>query len=148
MIEDAGFYCVQYYNLTGGIVALHSGFKLWDLLLAHGVKMQKDSLCFRLSCLCTKVSAEFSNTNFSAPLCRCLHKMTGQGAYLLMLSPPPPLMELFKFCSVLVMNKLAKADWNVILKATEDILMKTFNETTITITDFKKDSKNFNVECK
>ncbi|XP_060894354.1 2-methoxy-6-polyprenyl-1,4-benzoquinol methylase, mitochondrial [Labrus mixtus] len=28
MIEDAGFYCVQYYNLTGGVVALHSGFKL------------------------------------------------------------------------------------------------------------------------
>ncbi|XP_070690040.1 2-methoxy-6-polyprenyl-1,4-benzoquinol methylase, mitochondrial [Pempheris klunzingeri] len=28
MIEDAGFYSVQYYNLTGGIVALHSGFKL------------------------------------------------------------------------------------------------------------------------
>ncbi|KAM6965497.1 2-methoxy-6-polyprenyl-1,4-benzoquinol methylase, mitochondrial [Aplochiton taeniatus] len=28
MIEDAGFYNVQYYNLTGGVVALHSGFKL------------------------------------------------------------------------------------------------------------------------
>lgn len=28
MIEDAGFYCVKYHNLTGGIVALHSGFKL------------------------------------------------------------------------------------------------------------------------
>ncbi|XP_058491185.1 2-methoxy-6-polyprenyl-1,4-benzoquinol methylase, mitochondrial [Solea solea] len=28
MIEDAGFYCVQYFNLTGGVVALHSGFKL------------------------------------------------------------------------------------------------------------------------
>ncbi|KAM6930463.1 2-methoxy-6-polyprenyl-1,4-benzoquinol methylase, mitochondrial [Xenentodon cancila] len=28
MIEDAGFYCVQYYNFTGGVVALHSGFKL------------------------------------------------------------------------------------------------------------------------
>ncbi|XP_029017800.1 2-methoxy-6-polyprenyl-1,4-benzoquinol methylase, mitochondrial [Betta splendens] len=28
MIEDAGFYCVQYHNLTGGVVALHSGFKL------------------------------------------------------------------------------------------------------------------------
>ncbi|KAM3868214.1 2-methoxy-6-polyprenyl-1,4-benzoquinol methylase, mitochondrial [Diretmus argenteus] len=28
MIEDAGFYCAQYYNLTGGVVALHSGFKL------------------------------------------------------------------------------------------------------------------------
>ncbi|XP_029916607.1 2-methoxy-6-polyprenyl-1,4-benzoquinol methylase, mitochondrial [Myripristis murdjan] len=28
MIEDAGFYCVQYYNLTAGVVALHSGFKL------------------------------------------------------------------------------------------------------------------------
>ncbi|XP_029999618.1 2-methoxy-6-polyprenyl-1,4-benzoquinol methylase, mitochondrial [Sphaeramia orbicularis] len=28
MIEDAGFYRVQYYNLTGGVVALHSGFKL------------------------------------------------------------------------------------------------------------------------
>ncbi|XP_038558825.1 2-methoxy-6-polyprenyl-1,4-benzoquinol methylase, mitochondrial [Micropterus salmoides] len=28
MIEDAGFYCVRYYNLTGGVVALHSGFKL------------------------------------------------------------------------------------------------------------------------
>lgn len=28
MIEDAGFYTVRYYNLTGGVVALHSGFKL------------------------------------------------------------------------------------------------------------------------
>ncbi|KAM6943832.1 2-methoxy-6-polyprenyl-1,4-benzoquinol methylase, mitochondrial [Lycodopsis pacificus] len=28
MIEDAGFYCVKYTNLTGGVVALHSGFKL------------------------------------------------------------------------------------------------------------------------
>ncbi|XP_072288527.1 2-methoxy-6-polyprenyl-1,4-benzoquinol methylase, mitochondrial [Eucyclogobius newberryi] len=28
MIDDAGFYCVRYHNLTGGIVALHSGFKL------------------------------------------------------------------------------------------------------------------------
>ncbi|XP_030593601.1 2-methoxy-6-polyprenyl-1,4-benzoquinol methylase, mitochondrial [Archocentrus centrarchus] len=28
MIEDAGFYCVRYSNLTGGVVALHSGFKL------------------------------------------------------------------------------------------------------------------------
>lgn len=28
MIEDAGFYCVQYHNLTAGVVALHSGFKL------------------------------------------------------------------------------------------------------------------------
>ncbi|XP_026177736.1 2-methoxy-6-polyprenyl-1,4-benzoquinol methylase, mitochondrial [Mastacembelus armatus] len=28
MIEDAGFCCVQYSNFTGGMVALHSGFKL------------------------------------------------------------------------------------------------------------------------
>ncbi|CAL8248453.1 unnamed protein product [Merluccius merluccius] len=28
MIEDAGFYRVKYYNLTGGVVAIHSGFKL------------------------------------------------------------------------------------------------------------------------
>ncbi|XP_040011665.1 2-methoxy-6-polyprenyl-1,4-benzoquinol methylase, mitochondrial [Xiphias gladius] len=28
MIEDTGFYSVQYYNFTGGVVALHSGFKL------------------------------------------------------------------------------------------------------------------------
>ncbi|XP_034026747.1 2-methoxy-6-polyprenyl-1,4-benzoquinol methylase, mitochondrial [Thalassophryne amazonica] len=28
MIEDAGFCCVRFYNLTGGVVALHSGFKL------------------------------------------------------------------------------------------------------------------------
>lgn len=28
MIEDAGFYCVRYHNLTAGVVALHSGFKL------------------------------------------------------------------------------------------------------------------------
>ncbi|KAI7813118.1 2-methoxy-6-polyprenyl-1,4-benzoquinol methylase, mitochondrial [Triplophysa rosa] len=28
MIEDAGFFCVQYFNLTGGIVSIHSGFKL------------------------------------------------------------------------------------------------------------------------
>jgi len=30
MIEDAGFCRVKYYNLTGGVVAIHSGFKLWD----------------------------------------------------------------------------------------------------------------------
>lgn len=41
MIEDAGFHCVQYYNLTGGIVALHSGFKLWNLLQTPGLKMPK-----------------------------------------------------------------------------------------------------------
>lgn len=28
LIEDAGFKCVSYTNLTGGIVAIHSGFKL------------------------------------------------------------------------------------------------------------------------
>uniref|UniRef100_A0A1A8PDT5 2-methoxy-6-polyprenyl-1,4-benzoquinol methylase, mitochondrial n=1 Tax=Nothobranchius rachovii TaxID=451742 RepID=A0A1A8PDT5_9TELE len=28
MMEDAGFYCVQHHDLTGGVVALHSGFKL------------------------------------------------------------------------------------------------------------------------
>ncbi|CAB1461051.1 unnamed protein product [Pleuronectes platessa] len=28
MIEDTGFYCAQFHNLTGGVVALHSGFKL------------------------------------------------------------------------------------------------------------------------
>ncbi|KAJ3580609.1 hypothetical protein NHX12_034307 [Muraenolepis orangiensis] len=28
MIEDAGFHHVKYYNLTGGVVAIHSGFKL------------------------------------------------------------------------------------------------------------------------
>ncbi|XP_015241679.1 PREDICTED: 2-methoxy-6-polyprenyl-1,4-benzoquinol methylase, mitochondrial [Cyprinodon variegatus] len=28
MIEDAGFCSVQYFNFTGGVVALHSGFKL------------------------------------------------------------------------------------------------------------------------
>lgn len=28
MLEDAGFYCVRYHNLTAGVVALHSGFKL------------------------------------------------------------------------------------------------------------------------
>ncbi|XP_026198567.1 2-methoxy-6-polyprenyl-1,4-benzoquinol methylase, mitochondrial [Anabas testudineus] len=28
MIEDTGFYCVHYHNFTGGVVALHSGFKL------------------------------------------------------------------------------------------------------------------------
>lgn len=28
MIEDAGFDGVSYENLTGGIVAIHSGFKL------------------------------------------------------------------------------------------------------------------------
>lgn len=36
MIEDAGFFCVQYFNLTGGIVAIHSGFKLW--VSAHNDK--------------------------------------------------------------------------------------------------------------
>lgn len=40
MIEDAGFHCVQYSNLTGGIVALHSGFKLWNALLTPGLKVQ------------------------------------------------------------------------------------------------------------
>nr|XP_015221498.1 PREDICTED: 2-methoxy-6-polyprenyl-1,4-benzoquinol methylase, mitochondrial isoform X2 [Lepisosteus oculatus] len=28
LIEDAGFYKVQFHNLTGGVVAIHSGFKL------------------------------------------------------------------------------------------------------------------------
>ncbi|XP_061672867.1 2-methoxy-6-polyprenyl-1,4-benzoquinol methylase, mitochondrial [Syngnathoides biaculeatus] len=28
MIEDAGFSCVHYHNLTGGVVSLHSGFKM------------------------------------------------------------------------------------------------------------------------
>ncbi|XP_029572154.1 2-methoxy-6-polyprenyl-1,4-benzoquinol methylase, mitochondrial [Salmo trutta] len=28
MIEDAGLFSVRYHNLTGGVVALHSGFKL------------------------------------------------------------------------------------------------------------------------
>jgi ubiquinone/menaquinone biosynthesis C-methylase UbiE len=28
LIEDAGFKVVTYTNLTGGIVAIHSGFKL------------------------------------------------------------------------------------------------------------------------
>ncbi|XP_057687375.1 2-methoxy-6-polyprenyl-1,4-benzoquinol methylase, mitochondrial [Corythoichthys intestinalis] len=28
MMEDAGLCCVRYHNLTGGVVALHSGFKL------------------------------------------------------------------------------------------------------------------------
>ncbi|KPP64431.1 2-methoxy-6-polyprenyl-1,4-benzoquinol methylase, mitochondrial-like [Scleropages formosus] len=28
MIEEAGFFSVQYHNLTGGVVAIHSGFKL------------------------------------------------------------------------------------------------------------------------
>ncbi|KAK2901744.1 hypothetical protein Q8A73_011490 [Channa argus] len=28
MIEETGFYCVQYHNFTCGVVALHSGFKL------------------------------------------------------------------------------------------------------------------------
>lgn len=35
MIEDAGFFRVQYTNLSGGIVALHSGFKLWWLSQTH-----------------------------------------------------------------------------------------------------------------
>lgn len=43
MIEDAGFYCVQYYNLTGGVVALHSGFKLWDALRAPAGKARTDT---------------------------------------------------------------------------------------------------------
>ena len=29
LIEDAGFKCVTYTNLTGGMVAVHSGFKIW-----------------------------------------------------------------------------------------------------------------------
>lgn len=29
MIEDAGFFKVDYQNLNSGIVAIHSGFKLW-----------------------------------------------------------------------------------------------------------------------
>lgn len=28
MIEDAGFKCVSYTNFTGGIVAMHTGYKL------------------------------------------------------------------------------------------------------------------------
>ena len=62
MIEDAGFYCVKYYNLTGGVVALHSGFKLWDAPVTPP-KKQKDWLCFRLLCLYNQLSAEH--------LCRC-----------------------------------------------------------------------------
>lgn len=46
MIEDAGFYRVKYHNFTGGVVALHSGFKLWDRPLK--ANKQKDlSVCFR-----------------------------------------------------------------------------------------------------
>lgn len=83
MIEDAGFYCVKYHNLTGGIVALHSGFKLWDALLASLVKKaNRLALCFGLFCLYDKLSAEFSDMNFRAwsrraPLCRCHYTMTG-----------------------------------------------------------------------
>ena len=29
MIEEAGFKYVSYTNYTGGIVAVHSGFKMW-----------------------------------------------------------------------------------------------------------------------
>ena len=29
MIEEAGFKVVTYSNLTGGSVAIHSGYKLW-----------------------------------------------------------------------------------------------------------------------
>lgn len=28
LLEDAGFCCVSYRNLSGGVVSLHSGFKL------------------------------------------------------------------------------------------------------------------------
>jgi ubiquinone/menaquinone biosynthesis C-methylase UbiE len=30
LIEEAGFKCVNYSNLTGGVVAIHSGFKFWS----------------------------------------------------------------------------------------------------------------------
>lgn len=46
MIEDAGFYCVQYYNFTGGVVALHSGFKLWDALWMPSVKYRRSKKSF------------------------------------------------------------------------------------------------------
>ena len=29
MIEEAGFNLVTYTNYTGGIVSLHSGYKIW-----------------------------------------------------------------------------------------------------------------------
>lgn len=35
MIEDAGFFKVDYQNLNLGIVAIHSGFKLWVYYVAN-----------------------------------------------------------------------------------------------------------------
>ena len=29
MVQEAGFQNVEYENLVGGVVAIHSGFKLW-----------------------------------------------------------------------------------------------------------------------
>jgi hypothetical protein len=30
MVQEAGFQDVEYENLVGGVVAIHSGFKLWN----------------------------------------------------------------------------------------------------------------------
>lgn len=38
MIEDAGFFKVDYQNLSSGIVAIHSGFKLWAYYVAKRKK--------------------------------------------------------------------------------------------------------------
>lgn len=78
MIEDAGFYCVRYYNLTGGVVALHSGFKLWDALLTPKTDWLRVSGFFHLY---DKLSAEFSDINFitrssRAHFCRCFCTVT------------------------------------------------------------------------
>lgn len=39
MIEDAGFFKVDYQNLNSGIVAIHSGFKLWVYYVAKHTKV-------------------------------------------------------------------------------------------------------------
>lgn len=33
MIADAGFQKVEYENLVGGVVAIHSGLKFWSLVM-------------------------------------------------------------------------------------------------------------------
>lgn len=47
MIEDAGFFKVDYENLNFGIVAIHSGFKLWICVANHQkYKFHKEAVEF------------------------------------------------------------------------------------------------------
>ena len=48
MVQEAGFQNVEYENLVGGVVAIHSGFKLWlqnlELLSGNTINGQLSEL--------------------------------------------------------------------------------------------------------